>query len=36
MRRLYELHTFGRSSQAVLLGDEPKDVMYARLPDLKN
>jgi DNA-binding response OmpR family regulator len=33
MRRLYELQTFGRSTQGVVLGDEPEDVMYARLPE---
>ena len=32
MRRIYELYTFGRSTQAVLLGDEPQeaDVVAAR------
>ena len=31
MRRLYELYTYGRSSQAVLLGDEMDDVRYAQM-----
>ena len=33
MRRLYELHTFGRSAEAVALGDEMEDVWFARMPD---
>ena len=36
LRRLYELHTYGRSSQGVVLGDEPDDVWYARMPEAKN
>jgi DNA-binding response OmpR family regulator len=36
MRRIYELHTFGRSTQAVMLGDEPEDVWYAHLPATKS
>lgn len=36
MRRLYELHTFGRSTQAVLLGDEADGLLFARLPDSQN
>jgi DNA-binding response OmpR family regulator len=36
MRRLYELHTFGRSTQGVMLGDEADDIMYARLPETGN
>jgi DNA-binding response OmpR family regulator len=36
MRRLYELHTFGRSTQAVVLGDEPDDVWFAQLPATRN
>jgi DNA-binding response OmpR family regulator len=36
MRRLYELQTFGRSTQAVFLGDEPGDVIFARLPEARN
>jgi DNA-binding response OmpR family regulator len=35
MRRLYELRTLGRSSQAVMLGDESDDVWYARLPEAR-
>jgi len=27
MRRLYELHTFGRSKQPVVLGDEPAEIL---------
>ncbi|HMB95574.1 MAG TPA: response regulator [Tepidisphaeraceae bacterium] len=33
MRRLFELHTYGRSTQAVTLGDESDDIWYARMPD---
>jgi len=33
LRRLYELHSFGRSTQAVVLGDEPDDAWFARMPD---
>jgi DNA-binding response OmpR family regulator len=36
MRRLYELHAFGRSSEAVVLGDEPKDLWFAKLPASKD
>jgi DNA-binding response OmpR family regulator len=36
MRRLYELQTLGRSTQAVVLGDEPEDVMFARLPEARS
>jgi DNA-binding response OmpR family regulator len=32
MRRIYELHTFGRSNEPATLGDEP-DLWYAKLPD---
>jgi DNA-binding response OmpR family regulator len=35
MRRLYELQTFGRSTQGVVLGDEPDDVWFARLPEAR-
>jgi DNA-binding response OmpR family regulator len=35
MRRLFELQTFGRSTQAVVLGDEPDDVWFAKLPEAK-
>jgi DNA-binding response OmpR family regulator len=33
MRRLYELRTYGRTHQAVMLGDESPDIWYARLPE---
>jgi DNA-binding response OmpR family regulator len=33
MRRLYELQTFGRTTQGVVLGDESSDVWYARVPE---
>jgi DNA-binding response OmpR family regulator len=33
MRRLFELHAYGRSHEAVKLGDETDDIWYARLPD---
>jgi DNA-binding response OmpR family regulator len=33
MRRLYELQSYGRSGQVVLLGDETDQVWYARLPE---
>jgi DNA-binding response OmpR family regulator len=33
MRRLFELQTYGRSTQAIMLGDEAHDIWYARLPD---
>jgi tetratricopeptide (TPR) repeat protein len=29
MRRLFELHTYGRSHQAVMLGDESEELMSA-------
>ena len=32
MRRLYELHTYGRSKQAVVLGDEPQELRLVRMP----
>ena len=35
MRRLYELQTYGRSHQAILLGDEKDDVIYARMPEAR-
>ncbi|MFI5380172.1 MAG: response regulator [Tepidisphaerales bacterium] len=35
MRRLYELETLGRSTQAVTLGDE-LDMWFARMPVLKD
>jgi DNA-binding response OmpR family regulator len=37
MRRIYELHTFGRSTQAVMLGDEPEgDIWFVRMPEKSN
>src|SRR5208282_700606 len=36
LRRLLELRRFGRSSQAIVLGDEAEDVWFARLPDAQN
>jgi DNA-binding response OmpR family regulator len=36
MQRLRELETRGHSTQAVVLGDEPADVIFARLPDTKD
>ena len=36
LRRLLELRRFGRSSQAVILGDEAEDVWMARLPETHN
>lgn len=36
MRRLYELHAYGRSHQAVMLGDESDDIWYARLPEAQS
>ncbi|MGA2583475.1 MAG: response regulator [Tepidisphaeraceae bacterium] len=36
MRRLYEMQTYGRSTQAVMLGDESGDLWYARLPDVRS
>jgi DNA-binding response OmpR family regulator len=36
MRRIYELHTFGRSTQPVVLGDEPEgDIWFVRMPEAK-
>jgi hypothetical protein len=32
MRRLNDLQSEGRTSQAVVLGDEPLDVWFAQLP----
>jgi hypothetical protein len=36
LRRLLELRRHGRSSQAVVLGDESADVWYAKLPESQN
>jgi two-component system response regulator (stage 0 sporulation protein F) len=36
LQRLIELHRTGRSSQAVVLGDESPDLMVAQLPPGKN
>jgi DNA-binding response OmpR family regulator len=33
LRRLFELQTYGRSTQAIMLGDEVNDVWFARLPE---
>ena len=35
LRRLQELRRYGRSSQAVLLGDEADDIWYAKLPEVQ-
>jgi DNA-binding response OmpR family regulator len=36
LRRLLELRRYGRSSQAVILGDEADDVWFAKLPEVNN
>ncbi|MGD1276247.1 MAG: response regulator [Tepidisphaeraceae bacterium] len=36
MLRLNELRSLGRSTQAVVLGDEPPDVWFAQLPEASN
>jgi len=36
LRRLLELRRHGRSSQAVVLGDEAEDVWFAKLPESRN
>jgi len=36
MRRLYELHTFGRSRQDVVLGDEPVELWGLSAPAARN
>jgi DNA-binding response OmpR family regulator len=36
LRRLIELQKCGRSSQAILLGDEAEDLWLARLPEARN
>ncbi|HEX4055885.1 MAG TPA: response regulator [Tepidisphaeraceae bacterium] len=36
LRRLLELQRYGRSSQAVLLGDEAADIWYAKLPQARD
>jgi two-component system, response regulator, stage 0 sporulation protein F len=36
LRRLLELRRYGRSSQAVILGDEAEDVWMAKLPESTN
>jgi tetratricopeptide (TPR) repeat protein len=33
MRRLFELRTYGRTHQAVMLGDESDDIWSFRLPE---
>jgi len=36
LRRLLELHRYGRSSQAIVLGDEAEDIWFAKLPETHN
>lgn len=36
MHRLLELRRYGKSSQAIMLGDEAEDVWYAKLPEAHN
>jgi DNA-binding response OmpR family regulator len=36
LRRLLELHRYGRSSQAIVLGDEAEDIWFAKLPESHN
>jgi DNA-binding response OmpR family regulator len=36
LRRLLELRRHGRSSQAVVLGDEAEDIWFAKLPESHN
>jgi DNA-binding response OmpR family regulator len=36
LRRLQELRRFGRSSQAICLGDEAEDIWMAKLPESAN
>jgi DNA-binding response OmpR family regulator len=36
LRRIYEMNAFGRTTQAITLGDEPDDVWFAQLPEAKN
>jgi DNA-binding response OmpR family regulator len=36
MRRIYELFTFGHSKEAVMLGDEDKDLWVFRMPESHN
>ncbi|MGD0463625.1 MAG: response regulator [Tepidisphaeraceae bacterium] len=36
LRRLLELQRYGRSSQAIVLGDEAEDVWFAKLPESHN
>ncbi len=36
LRRLLELRRFGRSSQAICLGDEAEDLWFAKLPESAN
>lgn len=36
MRRLNELQSLGRSSQAIVLGDESDDLWFAKLPESRN
>lgn len=36
LHRLLELRRYGRSSQAIMLGDEVDDVWFAKLPEAQN
>jgi DNA-binding response OmpR family regulator len=36
LRRLIELQSHGQSSQAIVLGDEPDDVWFAKMPPSQN
>jgi len=36
LRRLLELRRYGRSSEAVVLGDEADDIWFAKLPETHN
>jgi DNA-binding response OmpR family regulator len=36
LRRLLELQRYGRSSQAIVLGDEAEDIWFAKLPETHN
>jgi DNA-binding response OmpR family regulator len=35
IRRLYELHTFGRTAEPIALGDETQDALFAKLREAK-
>jgi DNA-binding response OmpR family regulator len=36
LRRLLELRRYGRSSTAIVLGDEAEDIWFAKLPEAQN